>query len=242
VVAGGTDINVGGGGGDSPPADWSPLKCGTYLIEHPLMMVYFARSIIVILDHTEEGPRGASKTEEGGGINEGGVGGFGGGGGGSGGGKYGLIMNRLALQPELADPAWRQLDLLRRNLEEKRSRRLEEEDGDSGGWGGRGDGNDDAYGSSVLLRSDSLPTGGGVTSAALSSSTSLQDGTLWLSVQCALGEGEADSDCSFLGLYVLKYYLSTLNHHFVKINLPDLLINHLSSDLIDFIISIVSSP
>ena len=37
---------------------------------------------------------------------------------------------------------------------------------------------------------------------------------------------------------LLKY----LNHHFVKINLPDLLINNLSSDWMDFLISIVSSP
>ena len=77
VVADGTDVNVGGGSGsggggssNSPPANRSPLKCGTYLIAHPLMMGYFARSIIVILDHTEEGPRGSSETEEGGGINE----------------------------------------------------------------------------------------------------------------------------------------------------------------------------
>ena len=70
---------VGGGGGDSgnfPPADWSPLKCGTYLIMHPLMTGYFARSVIVILNHTEEGPGGPYKTTEGGGIDEGGVGGF----------------------------------------------------------------------------------------------------------------------------------------------------------------------
>ena len=51
---------------------------------------------------------------------------------------YGLIVNRLALQPESAEPARRQLDLLRRNWEEKRSRRLEEEDGGGGnGAGGR---------------------------------------------------------------------------------------------------------
>ena len=146
VATDGTDVNVGaggggggGGGGDSPPADRSPLKCGTYLIAHPLMTGYFARSVIVILDHTEEGTGGSSETEEGGGIDEGGVGGYGGGGGGSGGGTYGLIVNRLALQPESADPARRQLDLLRRNWEEKRSRRLEEEDGGGGGGGGGGE-------------------------------------------------------------------------------------------------------
>ena len=48
-----------------------------------------------------------------------------------------------------------------------------------GGWQWRrwrgGDDDDDAYGSSVLLSSDSLPTREGVTSAALSSSASLQD-------------------------------------------------------------------
>ena len=39
VAADITDVNVGGGGsggggggGDFPPADWSLLKCGTYLI------------------------------------------------------------------------------------------------------------------------------------------------------------------------------------------------------------------
>jgi len=41
-------------------------------------------------------------------------------------------------------------------------------------WGG--DDDDDAYGSSVLLSSDSLPMGEGATLAALSSSASLQDG------------------------------------------------------------------
>jgi hypothetical protein len=38
--------------------------------------------------------------------------------------------------PETADPAWRQLDLLRLNWEEKRSRRLEEEDDGGGGSAG----------------------------------------------------------------------------------------------------------
>ena len=64
--------------------------------------------------------------------------------------------------------------------------------GGGGGGSGVGDGNDDAHGSSVLLSSNSLPTGGGVPLAALSSSASLQDGMLWLSFMCALGEGEAD--------------------------------------------------
>ena len=41
---------------------------------------------------------------------------------------------------ESADPAWRQLDLLRRNWEEKRSRRLEEEDGSGRGGAGGAEG------------------------------------------------------------------------------------------------------
>jgi hypothetical protein len=44
---------------------------------------------------------------------------------------------------ESADPAWRQLDLIRRNWEEKRSRRLEEEDGGGGGGAGGGGGDGD---------------------------------------------------------------------------------------------------
>ena len=94
VVADGSDVYVGGGGGsggggggDSPPTNRSPLKCDIYLIAHPLMTDYFARSVIVILNHTEEGPRRLSETKEGGGINEGGVGGFGGGVCGSGGAR-----------------------------------------------------------------------------------------------------------------------------------------------------------
>ena len=69
----------------------------------------------MILDHKEEGPGGSSEIKKGGGINEGGVGGLGGGGGGSGGGTYGLIVNRLALHPESADPARWQLDLIHQN-------------------------------------------------------------------------------------------------------------------------------
>ena len=61
------------------------------------MTGYFTKSVTVILDHTEEGPGGLSETEEGGGINEGGVGGFGGGEGNEG-GTYGLLVNRLALR------------------------------------------------------------------------------------------------------------------------------------------------
>ncbi len=73
-MADSTGVNVGGGGGgggvgggNSPPADRSPLKCGTYLITHLLMTGYFARSVIVILGHTEERPErreGGSPKEE----------------------------------------------------------------------------------------------------------------------------------------------------------------------------------
>ena len=44
------------------------------------------------------------------------------------------------LAPESADPTWRQIDLLRRNWEEKRSRRLKEEDGSGGGGAGGAEG------------------------------------------------------------------------------------------------------
>jgi hypothetical protein len=66
MAADGTDVNVRGGGGGA--ADRSPLKCGTYLIAHPLMMGYFTRSVIVILDHTEEGPRGCPRLRREGGL------------------------------------------------------------------------------------------------------------------------------------------------------------------------------
>ena len=78
---------------------------------------------------TEEGPGGSSKTEEGGGINEGGkdleeA---------KWGGTYGLIANRLALWN------WRTLRGGSLTCEKKRSRRLEEQDnGGGGGGGGRG--------------------------------------------------------------------------------------------------------
>jgi len=69
-----------------------------------------------------------------------GVGGFGGGGGGSGGGHVRPDCESAGLAPESADPTWRQIDLLRRNWEEKRSRRLKEEDGSGGGGAGGAEG------------------------------------------------------------------------------------------------------
>ena len=48
-----------------------------------------------------------------------GVGGFGGGGGGSGGGHVRPDCESAGLAQESADPAWRQIDLLRRKLEEE---------------------------------------------------------------------------------------------------------------------------
>jgi hypothetical protein len=69
-----------------------------------------------------------------------GVGGFGGGGGGSGGGHVRPDRESAGLAPESADPTWRQIDLLSRNWEEKRSRRLEEKDGSGGGGAGGAEG------------------------------------------------------------------------------------------------------
>ena len=56
----------------------------------------------------------------------------------AGGGHLRPDCESAGLAPESADPAWRQIDLLRRNWEEKRSRRLEEEDGGGGGGGAGG--------------------------------------------------------------------------------------------------------
>jgi hypothetical protein len=155
VAEDGTDVNEGPDGNIRDNGA-SPLKCGTYLIAHPLMTGYFARSVIVILDHTEEHDR-ASGTEGEDGNNDGGSGG---------GGTYGLIVNRLALQPETSDPLRRHLDLLRRNWVERRSRQLED--------GGEGGGDAAAHGSSVLQSSDSLSMGD-PTSTAQSSSAPRQD-------------------------------------------------------------------
>jgi len=90
----------------------STLQCGTYLIAHPLMTGYFAKSVIVILDHAEE-VNNSTKTEEGSG------------------GTYGLIINRLALQPAMVQqlPQRLQWDILRQNWEEeKRKSEMKEEE------------------------------------------------------------------------------------------------------------------
>jgi len=94
--------------------DVSPLKCGNYLVAHPLMTGYFARSVIVLLDHTLESTDSSDEQK---------------------GGTYGLIVNRLALQPETVDTTRRKLELLRRNWEEgKKKARLENRGGaDSSG-------------------------------------------------------------------------------------------------------------
>ena len=86
----------------STPSASSPsiLQCGTYLVAHPLMTGYFAKSVIVILDHTvEEDEKEVNTkptTSEEGDV-EGEESSSGGGGSG---GTYGLIINRLALTPE----------------------------------------------------------------------------------------------------------------------------------------------
>jgi len=46
--------------------DVSPLKCGNYLVAHPLMTGYFARSVIVLLDHTPESTDNSSDEQKGG--------------------------------------------------------------------------------------------------------------------------------------------------------------------------------
>ena len=95
--------------------DVSPLKCGNYLVAHPLMTGYFARSVIVLLDHTLESTDTSSDEQKG--------------------GTYGLIVNRLALQPETVDTTRRKLELLRHNWEEgKKKAKLENRGGvDSSG-------------------------------------------------------------------------------------------------------------
>ena len=111
------DINIVDDDGSSEESDdktnsktsSSPLQCGTYLIAHPLMTGYFAKSAIVLLDHTEEVDSSLAKTEEGGS-----------------GGTYGLIINRLALQSEMVESSRGHLDLLRQKWEEKKSKLGEE--------------------------------------------------------------------------------------------------------------------
>ena len=68
----------------------SPLKCGTYLIAHPLMRGYFAQSVILILDHSDGnvGPSGDKGA----------------------GGTYGLIINRLSERQVSDSPQLKQED------------------------------------------------------------------------------------------------------------------------------------
>ncbi len=74
------------------------------------MTGYFARSVIVLLDHTLESTDNSSDEQKG--------------------GTYGLIVNRLALQPETVDTTRRKLELLRRNWKEgKKKARLENRGG-----------------------------------------------------------------------------------------------------------------
>jgi len=88
------------------------LKSGTYLIAHPLMAGYFAKSVIVLLDHSdgetkkEEEDNDDSKEGE------------------SSGGTYGLIINRLALKQQITTSSSSniQLDILRQQWEEKQSK------------------------------------------------------------------------------------------------------------------------
>mmetsp|Transcript_11293 Transcript_11293/g.23799 ORF Transcript_11293/g.23799 Transcript_11293/m.23799 type:complete len:883 (-) Transcript_11293:34-2682(-) len=87
----------------------NPLQCGTYLVAHPLMTGYFAKTVIILLDHTEVngGSINDADQESGGG-----------------GGTYGLIINRLALEPK-ADSSRKQWEILSQQLDDK-LRKLEE--------------------------------------------------------------------------------------------------------------------
>ncbi|KAL7509852.1 hypothetical protein ACHAXN_006744 [Cyclotella atomus] len=81
------------------------LRCGTYLIAHPLMTGYFSRSVIIILDHsTSSSSKKEKKHQDDLEIGPGGT--------------YGLIVNRLALQPISQE---KRLEILRSKLEEKMS-------------------------------------------------------------------------------------------------------------------------
>ena len=66
----------------------SPLKCGTYLLAHPLMKGFFAQSVLVILDHSDGGE--AAVSSDGDDSTDGPSGDKGAG------GTYGLIINRLS--------------------------------------------------------------------------------------------------------------------------------------------------
>ncbi|KAL7461515.1 hypothetical protein ACHAXS_001935 [Conticribra weissflogii] len=90
----------------------NPLQCGTYLVAHPLMTGYFAKTVIILLDHTEINGNSINDTDQ---VS------------GGGGGTYGLIINRLALEPK-ADSSRKQWEILGQQLEEK-LRNLEENRG-----------------------------------------------------------------------------------------------------------------
>lgn len=104
----------------------SILRCGTFLIAHPLMTGYFAKSVIVLLDHAEE------EVEEVGNSTKATEEGEGDGSSSGGGGTYGLIINRLALQPETAESSYRrrlhQWEMLRQRREEEQEKSQSEEE------------------------------------------------------------------------------------------------------------------
>ena len=75
------------------------FQCGTYLVAHPVMTGYLAKSVIVILDHTTSSKNHKNLKDEMGP-----------------GGTYGLIINRLSLQPVKQEE---RLQILRQKLEEK---------------------------------------------------------------------------------------------------------------------------
>jgi hypothetical protein len=77
----------------------SPFKCGTYLIAHPLMTGFFARTVIILLDHTASSQDNTKRQDE---IGPGGT--------------YGLIINRLSLQPITQE---KRLEILRQKLEDQ---------------------------------------------------------------------------------------------------------------------------
>ncbi|KAL3788095.1 hypothetical protein HJC23_008157 [Cyclotella cryptica] len=85
-----------------------PLQCGTYLIAHPLMTGYFAKTVIILLDHTASPSEHSSPDKD----DEIGPG-----------GTYGLIINRLALQPVSEE---KRLEILRQRLEERMHQMNEE--------------------------------------------------------------------------------------------------------------------
>jgi len=87
------------------------LKSGTYLIAHPLMAGYFAKSVIVLLDHSDGETKKEEEDDDDSKEGE------------SSGGTYGLIINRLALKQQITTSSSSsiQLDLLRQQWEEKQS-------------------------------------------------------------------------------------------------------------------------